>query len=314
VDCGSASFGVPVSDALFGPEREVALSDQPAPLFRPDDRPGSDQRCGLIAIDSGSGFVVGRTNPGYQSYVVNRDANGKIELTGPTLLASAKSSTAVCRAQTPLTWSETTVTGISVVQAIDAPDPAGCQKLRLGPATGGEGSSVSWSVCMGKAKLPFAVGEHLRISENDNRTANARVFHAERTDGERVELWLLRGAPGGFAATGWDSKLLAVGNALRPVDCRPELRKGCSTIEVGDGVALTYGARSLILESGESASLLAPDGLELDVFVVHDVLRVVIDPGCSKDLAAAPADVGVAVIVHGGPRGPASQIAAPAGP
>ena len=312
VDCSATSFDAPVTDALFGPAHEVTLDTHPRPLYRPEDRPGSDQRCALLAFESKDGPVVVRTNPGLQSYIVDRDVSGKLSVSGASLVASSNGATVTCPKPSKLTWSDTTVTGDSIVEAVEAPAADGCQTLRLRPGSAAEGPSLSWSVCMGDTKLPFGAGDWLHVSQNENPANNARVLRMARTVGDRTELWLMRGNPSGFTATGWDGKLFTLSSSQRAADCRSALAPGCGTLEVALDTVLTFGPRSVQLRGGEGVSFGAPDGSKVDARIVHALMRPVVDPACSKDAAAAPTDVGVVVLVRGGPSGRAKEIAAPA--
>jgi len=264
----------------------------------------------LLAFESKDGPLVVRTNPGHQSYSVERDAAGKLSVSGAQVITSPNGAGIVCPTPTKLSWSDTVVTGESVVEAVEPADREGCQHLRLRPASAAEAPGLPFSVCMGELGLPFVAGDRLRISRNDNATGNARLLRAVRMNGDRAELWLLRGAPGAFGATGWDSKLFTISSLQRAADCHARPGDGCATLEVSDEVVLTFSPRSVQLRGGEGLSLRVPSGEKLEARVVHAVLRPVVDRSCSKDLAAAPVDVGLAVLVRGSSSS-AQQIAAP---
>jgi hypothetical protein len=310
VDCSSNRFPAPVSDQVFGPWRTVALRPEPTPLFRPEERrPDAEQECVLFALDTPDGPLVLRSNPGLQSYAIQRDSTGKLSSSNGAGLTRPTDTAPVCKRQRPMSWSDAVLTGRVRIQAMLPAAADGCQTLELASADADGGPTLRLSVCIGSAKLPFAAGEAVRISNNEHQSTRTRALRIERTEGERVVLWLLRGPPSGFAAVGWDPNLASIGSALGGEDCRAELAPNCATVELGDEVRFSVTPRSLALRAGESANLAHQNGTMLELHVVHSVLRPVVDPSCSRDLDTLPADVGVVLIERGGSNAPTPQIA-----
>jgi hypothetical protein len=308
IDCSASSFPLAVDDRVFLPWRNMRLDSEPAPLFRLEDRgKEAEQKCTLLAFDVPSGLVI-RTSTGFQDFTVVKESTGKLSVIGATELTRPTEKSPLCAAQKPLSWADATLTGNAVVKASE-PTPDGCQTLKLSPTDAAEGAVFTWSACVGSAKLPFVAGDPVRITNNENQMSRARALRIERTRGDRLVTWLLRGVPTGFATVGWDQNLATVSANMRGDDCRAEVSARCATVEQGQDVTFTVSPRSLALHAGESANLTHTNGTKLELFVVHSVLRPVVDPACSRDLGAGVADVGLVVIERGGPTDKTPQIA-----
>lgn len=308
IDCSASAFPLAVDDRVFLPWRSLSLRSEPTPVFRLEDRgKDAEQKCTLIAFDGPEGLVI-RTSAGLQDLTVVKDSTGKLSVLGSTELTRPTEKSPICETQKPLSWADTTLTGNAVVKAAE-PTPDGCQTLKLSPTDAAEGAIFTWSACVGSAKLPFVAGDPVRISNNENQANHARALRIERTRGDRLVLWLLRGVPGGLPTVGWDQTLATISANMRGEDCRAELSARCATVEQGQDLTFTVSPRSLALHSGESANLAHTNGTKLELFVVHSVLRPVVDPSCSRDFGAGVADVGVVVIERGGPSDKTPQIA-----
>lgn len=309
VDCGSNSFPIAADDRVFLPWRSLTLRSDPTPVFRLEERgKEADQKCTLIAFDLREGPLVVRTGAGFQDFTVVKDSSGKLSVLGATELPRPTEKATLCAAQKPLSWSDATLTGNAQVKAVEA-TPDGCQVLKLSPSDAAEGAVFSWSACVGAAKLPFAAGDAVRITNNENPATHARALRIERTRGDRVVMWLLRGPPGSLPTVGWDPALATISSTMRGEDCRAELRPNCSTVEVGQDVTFNVSPRSLALRAGESANLTHTNGTKLELYVVHSLLRPVVDPGCSREIDALPGDLGIVVIERGGPTDKTPEIA-----
>jgi hypothetical protein len=308
IDCAASSFPLPVDNQVFLPWRSMRLNAEPSAVFRLEDRgKDAEKKCTLLAFDGPEDLVV-RTSTGYQDFTVVRDSTGKLSVIGATELTRPTQTSPLCSAQKPLSWADATLTGNAIVKTAE-PSPDGCQTLKLSPSDAEDSAVFTWSACVGSAKLPFVAGDPVRITNNENATSHARALRIERTRGDRLVTWLLRGVPGALPTVGWDQSLATISANMRGDDCRAELPLRCATVEQGQDVTFTVSPRSLALPAGESVSLTHANGTKLELFVVHSVLRPVVDPACSRDLAASVADVGVVVIERGGPTDKSPQIA-----
>jgi hypothetical protein len=309
VDCNTTILPVGVGDEVFGPWRELALTTEPTPVFRPEDRGlGAEEKCALLAFELPTGPVVHRTTTGYQDFYVNRDSTGALTVSGGLLVAQPKGDSPTCTQQKLMSWSDSTLTGAAVVQAVKTGED-GCQTLELRVEGADAGPSFTWSACLGAAKMPFSANEPVRITNNENQTTHARVLRIERTAGERLVMWLLRGPPGGFAAAGFDATVAGISSNQRGEDCRMTVDPRCRTLQLGEDVNVTITPRSLVLKAGEGANVVATNGTRLELQIVHSLLRPVVDPSCSRDLEATLVDVGVVLVERGGPNKKVPEIA-----
>ncbi len=308
VDCSTAGYDVPVTDELFEPAREVKLASAvQTPLFRPDERSGSDQKCSLLALETRPGHLVVRTQPGLQNYTVYRSASGELELSGAVAITSPSRKVSSCALARELTWSDSLLVGEATVDSVTRGND-GCARVELrGAATE---TRATWSACMGRAEFPFSQGERIRISSNENPTSKARLVRFARSSGTALELWLLRGAASGFANVGWDPKRAALASLGQSTDCRSEVQKTCLGLSAHETVVVTAGSRSVQLRSDESVSLQTADGAFADVFVVHARFVPIIDSRCAPPEGAGPSDVGLAIVLRGG-AAPHAEVAAP---